>query len=111
MTTRILDVHQGVLSKNDVLATELRKRFHAAGVTVMNRLLPGAGKTALLERPWPSAAPPAGRRPRRRSGHRTPRPPAGAQGVAVRQIITAGHLPPGGPMVDADLTGRESGGP
>ena len=51
MTSRIVNVRQGVLSKNDTLATELRQRFGMAGVTVLNLVSsPGAGKTALLER-------------------------------------------------------------
>jgi hydrogenase nickel incorporation protein HypB len=48
---RIIEVRQGVLKKNDLLARELRERFHAAGVYVVNLVSsPGAGKTALLER-------------------------------------------------------------
>ncbi len=49
-TKRLIEIRQGVLSKNDQLAAELRSRFHAAGVTVINLLSsPGAGKTSLLE--------------------------------------------------------------
>ncbi len=49
-TPRLLEIRQGVLSKNDRLAAELRQRFHAAGVFVVNLLSsPGAGKTRLLE--------------------------------------------------------------
>jgi hydrogenase nickel incorporation protein HypB len=48
---RIVEVRQGVLKKNDLLAHELRRRFQAAGVYVVNLVSsPGAGKTALLER-------------------------------------------------------------
>jgi hydrogenase nickel incorporation protein HypB len=51
MQTRIVEVRQGVLKKNDLLAHELRRRFQAAGVFVVNLVSsPGAGKTALLER-------------------------------------------------------------
>lgn len=51
MTTRLVEVRQGLLDKNDRLAAELRTRFAAAGVRVVNILSsPGAGKTALLER-------------------------------------------------------------
>lgn len=47
---RLIEIRQGVLSKNDQLAAELRSRFHAAGVFVVNLLSsPGAGKTSLLE--------------------------------------------------------------
>ncbi|HEY2290582.1 MAG TPA: hydrogenase nickel incorporation protein HypB [Thermoanaerobaculia bacterium] len=51
MQPRIVEVRQGVLKKNDLLARDLRQRFHAAGVYVVNLVSsPGAGKTALLER-------------------------------------------------------------
>jgi hydrogenase nickel incorporation protein HypB len=51
MTTRYLEIRQGVLSKNDHLAAELRERFARAGLLVANLVSsPGAGKTALLER-------------------------------------------------------------
>lgn len=47
---RLLDIRQGVLSKNDRLAASLRERFSQAGVCVINILSsPGAGKTRLLE--------------------------------------------------------------
>jgi hydrogenase nickel incorporation protein HypB len=51
MTTRIVEIRQGVLKKNDELARALRSRFEAAGVLVVNLVSsPGSGKTALLER-------------------------------------------------------------
>lgn len=47
---RMLEIRQGVLSKNDQLAAQLRSRFEQAGVFVLNMLSsPGAGKTRLLE--------------------------------------------------------------
>jgi hydrogenase nickel incorporation protein HypB len=47
---RIVEVREGVLRKNDVLARELRERFHAEGVHAVSLVSsPGAGKTALLE--------------------------------------------------------------
>ena len=50
MQPRIVEVRQGVLKKNDLLAHELRDRFRTAGVYVVNLVSsPGAGKTALLE--------------------------------------------------------------
>jgi hydrogenase nickel incorporation protein HypB len=50
MEPRLLEIRQGVLSKNDLLAAALRARFRAAGVCVVNVLSsPGAGKTRLLE--------------------------------------------------------------
>lgn len=51
MTTRIVELRQGILKKNDELARELRQRFQAAGVLVLNLVSsPGTGKTAFLER-------------------------------------------------------------
>jgi hydrogenase nickel incorporation protein HypB len=48
--TRIAQIRQNILKKNDLLAAELRARFAAAGVTVVNLVAsPGAGKTSLLE--------------------------------------------------------------
>lgn len=50
MQPRIVELRQNVLKQNDVLARELRARFTAAGVYVINLVSgPGAGKTALLE--------------------------------------------------------------
>lgn len=50
MTSRLLEIQQGVLSKNDQLAQALRRRFQAAGVVVFNLVSsPGTGKTAFLE--------------------------------------------------------------
>jgi hydrogenase nickel incorporation protein HypB len=50
MTTRIVDLRKGVLEKNDLLASSLRKQFDDAGVRVSNWVSsPGSGKTALLE--------------------------------------------------------------
>ncbi len=49
MQPRILQIQQGVLSKNDELARGLRDRFTAAGVTTINIVSsPGSGKTLLL---------------------------------------------------------------
>src|SRR6185437_9819004 len=51
MTTRIVELRQGILKKNDELARELRGRFEAAGVLVLNLVSsPGTGKTAFLQR-------------------------------------------------------------
>lgn len=51
MKTRIVEVRQGILKKNDELARALRERFEAAGVLVLNLVSsPGTGKTALLQR-------------------------------------------------------------
>ncbi|HTX75764.1 MAG TPA: hydrogenase nickel incorporation protein HypB [Terracidiphilus sp.] len=51
MTTRIVELRQGILKKNDELARELRGRFEAAGVLVLNLVSsPGTGKTEFLQR-------------------------------------------------------------
>jgi len=51
MTTRIVELRRGILKKNDELAAELRARFNAAGVLVLNLVSsPGTGKTTFLER-------------------------------------------------------------
>ena len=51
MTTRIVELRQGILKKNDELARGLRGRFESAGVLVFNLVSsPGTGKTAFLER-------------------------------------------------------------
>jgi hydrogenase nickel incorporation protein HypB len=49
-TPRIVEVREGILKKNDLLARELRARYHAAGVFVVSLVSsPGAGKTELLQ--------------------------------------------------------------
>ena len=51
MTTRIVELRQGILKKNDELARGLRANFESAGVLVLNLVSsPGTGKTAFLER-------------------------------------------------------------
>ncbi|MGQ9926792.1 MAG: hydrogenase nickel incorporation protein HypB [Chloroflexaceae bacterium] len=51
LSTRLLEIRTGVLSKNDQLAARLRERFQSAGVLTLNIVSsPGSGKTALLER-------------------------------------------------------------
>ncbi len=51
MTTRIVELRQGILKKNDELARGLRGRFDAAGVLVLNLVSsPGTGKPAFLEK-------------------------------------------------------------
>ncbi len=50
MTTRIVELRQGILKKNDELAAGLRANYAAAGVLVLNLVSsPGTGKTAFLE--------------------------------------------------------------
>jgi hydrogenase nickel incorporation protein HypB len=49
--TRLVEVRQKVLKQNDIVARELRKRFHESGVFVISLVSsPGTGKTAFLER-------------------------------------------------------------
>src|SRR5580658_9652681 len=49
--TRLLEVRQNVLKHNDVVARELRRLFHDAGVYVVSLVSsPGSGKTAFLEK-------------------------------------------------------------
>ncbi len=48
--TRLVEVRQNVLKRNDVVARALRQRFQEAGIFVVSVVSsPGAGKTALLE--------------------------------------------------------------
>jgi hydrogenase nickel incorporation protein HypB len=48
---RLVEVRRNVLKQNDVIAGELRRRFHEAGVyTVSLVSSPGSGKTAFLEK-------------------------------------------------------------
>jgi hydrogenase nickel incorporation protein HypB len=49
--TRLVEVRQKVLNKNDIAARLLRTRFEAAGVCAISLVSsPGSGKTAFLER-------------------------------------------------------------
>jgi hydrogenase nickel incorporation protein HypB len=49
--TRLVEVRQNVLKENDIVARELRQRFHDAGVFVVSLVSsPGSGKTAFLEK-------------------------------------------------------------
>jgi len=51
MTSRLIEVRQKVLNKNDIAARALRERFRQAGVSVISLVSsPGSGKTAFLER-------------------------------------------------------------
>jgi len=49
--TRLVEVRQNVLKQNDVIARELRQRFHDAGTFAVSLVSsPGSGKTAFLEK-------------------------------------------------------------
>jgi len=90
MQPRIVEVREGVLRKNDLLARELRARFKAARVYVVSLVSsPGAGKTALLEKTL------AALKPRRRVAALVgdlatdcDAQRLGRAGVPVRQITT-----------------------
>ena len=108
MTALIVDVRQGVLSKNDTLAAEPRRtlsrgRRHGAQPGVQ----PGAGKTALLERTLADllararrAAALVGDLATENDARRLAR-----SGAPVRQIITAGICHLEAEMVAAHLIG------
>lgn len=51
MSTRIVELRQGILKKNDELARGLRSQFEQDGVLVLNLVSsPGTGKTEFLQR-------------------------------------------------------------
>ena len=88
---RIVEVREGILKKNDVLARELRERFAASGVKVVSLVSsPGAGKTTFLERTL-SAMTKGGRRVAALVGDLATDNDArrlAASGAPVRQITT-----------------------
>jgi hydrogenase nickel incorporation protein HypB len=56
--TRIVEVRQNILKKNDLLAGDLRRRFNAVGTFVVSLVSsPGSGKTTFLERTLRMLAP------------------------------------------------------
>jgi hydrogenase nickel incorporation protein HypB len=102
---RLLEIRQGVLSKNDRLAAALRERFNAAGVCVINLLSsPGAGKTRLLEESlrrlgaWHRVAALVGDLATDNDARRLAR-----SGAPVRQIETSGVCHLEAAMVEAHL--------
>lgn len=51
MRPRLVEVRKNVLRQNDLLATDLRRRYGLAGVTTVSLVSsPGSGKTAFLEK-------------------------------------------------------------
>jgi hydrogenase nickel incorporation protein HypB len=51
ISPRLVEVRQNILKQNDLVARDLRQRFHDAGVFVVSLVSsPGSGKTAFLER-------------------------------------------------------------
>jgi len=108
MQPRIVEVRQGILKKNDLLAHELRARFAAAGVCVVNLVSsPGAGKTTLLEKTLAGLAQ-QGRRVAALVGDLATDNDARRlerSGVPVRQITTGTLCHLEAEMVDAALAG------
>jgi hydrogenase nickel incorporation protein HypB len=107
MTSRIVEVRQNVLKKNDLLAHVLRARFEAAGVCVVSLVSsPGSGKTTLLEHTLAALAPTSrvaalvGDLATDRDAARLSR-----VGVPVRQITTGTVCHLDASMVEAALDG------
>jgi hydrogenase nickel incorporation protein HypB len=105
MTSRIVEVRQNVLKKNDVLARDLRTRFETAGVCVVSLVSsPGSGKTTLLEHTLKALAPTSrvaalvGDLATERDADRLRR-----AGVPVRQITTGTVCHLDASMIDAAL--------
>lgn len=107
MTVRLVEVRQGILSKNDQLAHHLRTRFCAAGVLTVNLVSsPGAGKTAFLEKTlaqmtsqW-SVAALVGDLATDNDAKRLAR-----SGTPVRQIVTEGMCHLEANLIEAHLAG------
>lgn len=107
MTSRIVEVRQHVLKKNDAVAARLRARFQEAGVFVASLVSsPGAGKTAMLESTLRALAP-AGRVAALVGDLATDRDAERlrASGVPVRQITTGTVCHLDAEMVAAALVG------
>ncbi|MDL5055430.1 hydrogenase nickel incorporation protein HypB [Oscillatoria laete-virens NRMC-F 0139] len=112
MTTRLLEIRQGVLSRNDQLAANLRERFTAAGTFVLNVVSsPGAGKTLLLEKTITrllergfTAAALVGDLETDNDSQRL-----AAAGAPVKQIQTAGNCHLEAHMIDAFVSGWDLG--
>jgi hydrogenase nickel incorporation protein HypB len=110
MTTRIVELRQGILKKNDELARGLRGRYTAAGVLVLNLVSsPGTGKTAFLERTLREllargfrAAALVGDLETDNDARRL-----AASGAPVRQINTHGICHLDAEMIERHLTGWE----
>jgi hydrogenase nickel incorporation protein HypB len=108
MTTRLLEIRQGVLDKNDQLAAALRQRFNDAGVLALNFVSsPGTGKTAFLERTMKTMTD-AGLRVAALVGDLQTDNDAkrlARSGAPVRQIVTDGMCHLEAAMIDSHLAG------
>ena len=113
MKPKLLEIRQGVLSKNDQLAQELRARFAAAGVFVINLVSsPGSGKTTLLEATL-SQLTAQGRRAAALVGDLATENDArrlARSGAPIRQIVTDGICHLEAAMVASHLEGWELAG-
>ncbi len=108
MTTRIVELRQGILKKNDELARGLRGRFTTAGVLVLNLVSsPGTGKTAFLERTLREVLAHGGRAAALVGDLETDNDARrlAASGAPVRQINTHGICHLDAEMIDRHLTG------
>jgi hydrogenase nickel incorporation protein HypB len=108
---RIVEVREGILKKNDLLAAELRAGVCEAGVFVVNLVSsPGAGKTAFLERTLTALRPRlrvaalVGDLATERDAERLRR-----SGAPVRQIVTGTVCHLDAEMVTRALAGWELG--
>lgn len=107
MNSRLLDLQQRVLSKNDQLAQSLRNRFQSAQILTLNLVSsPGSGKTAFLEKTlaqmsqtWAVAAL-VGDLATDNDAKRLAR-----SGAPVRQIVTEGMCHLEAEMIDLHLQG------
>jgi hydrogenase nickel incorporation protein HypB len=108
MTTRLLEIRQGVLDRNDQLAASLRRRFHEAGILALNFVSsPGTGKTAFLERTMKTMTD-AGLRVAALVGDLQTDNDAkrlARSGAPVRQIVTDGMCHLEAAMIDSHLAG------
>ncbi|MBZ0275524.1 MAG: hydrogenase nickel incorporation protein HypB [Anaerolineae bacterium] len=108
MQPRLLEIRQGVLSKNDQLAGNLRTQFQQAGVFALNIVSsPGAGKTMLLEKTL-AALIERGYRVAALVGDLETDNDAkrlAASGAPVRQIVTAGNCHLEANMIEEFLSG------
>jgi hydrogenase nickel incorporation protein HypB len=106
--TRIVELRQGILKKNDELARGLRARYEASSVLVLNLVSsPGTGKTAFLERTLRDLRA-RGKRVAALVGDLETDNDArrlAASGAPVRQINTHGICHLDAEMIDRHLTG------
>jgi hydrogenase nickel incorporation protein HypB len=107
MQPRIVEVRQGILKKNDLLARDLRRRFADSGVFVVSLVSsPGTGKTAFLEatlaalKPHFRVAALVGDLATDRDAQRL-----GRSGVPVHQIVTGTVCHLDAEMVEKALAG------